>query len=301
MSDKISLWGGKFKIDRSPASGELPVGDGKGFELLDAQMSVTADEVVFGKSVKTTDAVGFTFPDDTTQATAATTFIPPNIDDLTLVGNTSGAPAPGTQQTLTEFLDATVSSMPGSLLARGATDWEDVAPGTEDQYLQLQAGSALAWADVPPPTWTTVKKTADQSITSSTTLVDDDELFFSVSANTTYAIRFVLFVVSSTGALKVGINGPASPTSINATVLNPLQVPVTTGNFYMIGMLNAATAYSTALIDTTITNIIWPLEFNVLLKNGANAGTFAVQIAQGVSDAAATVFQAGSYLEWAEI
>lgn len=148
--------------------------------------------------------------------------------------------------------------------------------------------------------WELVKKTADQAITSSTTLVDDDELYFSVDANVTYVIKLVMFIVAgaAVAGAKIGINGPASPTSINATRLVNTQI---SSVWYLMQQYASVTDYSVPLFNIDNPQVIAPMRFDILFKNGANAGTFAVQIAQSSSSGTATTFQAGSYLEYAVI
>ena len=133
-------------------------------------------------------------------------------------------------------------------------------------------------------------------------MVDDDELFFSMGANTTYSIRFVMFLVlGASGGARMSINGPSSPASINCNILTVLQIPASTGFNYIMNILSGSSAYGTLILNFPMANIVCPLEFSCLVKNGPNAGVFSVQLAQLFSSAVPTTFQAGSYLEYMEV
>jgi len=75
--DKVAIWNQSLKLGRAPASGELLVGDGDGFELVDIGISNNAGTIEFDKPISVDGLVestldGFKFPDGTTQTTAAT-------------------------------------------------------------------------------------------------------------------------------------------------------------------------------------------------------------------------------------
>lgn len=76
MNDKVAIWGNSLKFGRKPESGEVLVGDGSSFELVDVDISVVGGAVQFGKPVSVNGVVesttgGFKFPDDSVQTTAA--------------------------------------------------------------------------------------------------------------------------------------------------------------------------------------------------------------------------------------
>jgi hypothetical protein len=63
------------------------------------------------------------------------------------------------------------------------------------------------------PGWLYVRKTADQSVTSSTTLVDDNQLLLPVAANAVYELRmFIIYTAATAGDLSITFTGPASAT-----------------------------------------------------------------------------------------
>jgi hypothetical protein len=149
--------------------------------------------------------------------------------------------------------------------------------------------TSAANGTVPPTLYTRVVKTTTQAITSSTAFTDDTALSFAVAASKTYAFRVVYSIGYGAGGFQIGVNGPASPTRLRvATFSTPGTLAVSAYNT-SIGGVNNATG-NPGLI--TITGV---------LVNGANAGTLAMRIAQGTSNGAASNFEAGSFLEWAEI
>jgi hypothetical protein len=149
--------------------------------------------------------------------------------------------------------------------------------------------TAAANGSEPIPLYTRVVKASTQSITSSTSFVDDAELSFAVAASKTYAFRVVYTISYGAGGYALAVNGPASPTRLRvATFLTPGNLAVSTYNSSM-GGVNSGTGTPQIVVISGV------------FVNGANAGTLAMRIAQGVSNAAASSFEAGSHLEWAEI
>lgn len=218
-----------------------------------------------------------------------------DIADQRIVSNISGATGQPSANTLTAILDDIIGTTQGAVLYRNATDWTKLDPGTDGQFLKTQGAAANpAWDDVPVSPWTTLIRTTDDSIASNSTLADDDTLQFSMAANTTYAIRFTLYFTSVNGGVKVGITGPASPTLVLADTRD--TVIISSLNRFVQSAF-PVTAYG-QMCSSTVANIGGPLTFEVLVQNGANAGTFAVQKAQGGGSANATVFRAGSYLKY---
>lgn len=83
--DKASVYGGQIRLGRAPATGELLVGNGAGFDLVAAGISDVGGVVTFDGPIAVTGQVesttgGFKFPDDTVQTTAATNFSSSQID-----------------------------------------------------------------------------------------------------------------------------------------------------------------------------------------------------------------------------
>ena len=177
------------------------------------------------------------------------------------------------------------------ILGNGTSTPAFVAPGSSGNVL---TSDGTTWTSAAPTTaWTTLKKTADQSVTSSTTLVDISSLTFSVAANTTYAIRCFIPVTASTGGgLKFSANGPSSPTLVR---VGGGQTTTTAGaatdNFVI-------SAYGSNIVGFTSASTAWVFECQGIVQNGSNAGTFAMQFAQAASNATPSTVLKGAWLEY---
>lgn len=69
------------------------------------------------------------------------------IADLRLLANISGGSAAPVANSLSDIIDAAISSTRGSVLYRGASGWTNLAPGTSGQFLKTNgAGADPAWA-----------------------------------------------------------------------------------------------------------------------------------------------------------
>ena len=290
--DDVSVWGGSLKVRRTPATGEILLGNGSNFTLTDVGLSVSGGVVNLSKPltvngiVKSTSG-GFTFPDNTTQTSAATSYAPPSVATGTIQSNISGGTTAPSANTISSVLDNLLGTTQGSVAYRGASSWSALAPGTSGQYLQTAGASANpAWASVPVPDWTLVKKTSDQVITSSSSFTNDTALQFAMAANTTYAIKVYMSITASTGGFQLGMNGPASPTKVR------ISPPQSVGSML-------ALSYNSLVINGG--SGVWMVTIMASIINGANAGTLAVRICQNSSSASATTFEKGSWLEYAII
>lgn len=123
-------------------------------------------------------------------------------------------------------------------------------------------------------------KAADETITSSTTLQDDDDFNFTAAANETWSVvmncqcvfgagngKIVFTVPSGCTATMAGTISSAGFASATATTAKAIAVTLTTSSYFMI---------------------------MATFTNGANAGTIQFQFAQNSSDAAATTFKKDS-------
>lgn len=138
-----------------------------------------------------------------------------------------------------------------------------------------------------------VRKTADQSVTSSITLVDDTHLQVPVAANAVYAVRtWLLYVAGSTGKLKLGWSGPTSATlDWNVGALATTAVVAssdfwfgsnTIGGTDLAGGLGAGTPLVAQPTGTLVTS--------------TTAGLLKFRFAQSASDATATTIKQNSWL-----
>ena len=141
-----------------------------------------------------------------------------------------------------------------------------------------------------------IRKTADQTVTSSAVLVDDTHLQFAIAASEVWAGRFALFVTgATTGDISFALNAPAGATGI-FTVIAPTQgLGTLTDSVRWDGFTSFGDANLCApgtLSSTAPVSII--IDFNV--DNAGTAGTFKLRWAQRVSDATATTVRKGSNL-----
>jgi hypothetical protein len=136
-----------------------------------------------------------------------------------------------------------------------------------------------------------VRKTATETVSSTTTLQNDDDLFLSVAASAIYEVRMMLKIASqATDDLKVGFTGPAGY------------------SFDWIGLggdpaLSGFANDQTGLFTTGATPIFAgmggtnaPLMILGLLVVSSTAGTFQLQWAQGTLGASGTSLLANSYM-----
>jgi hypothetical protein len=130
---------------------------------------------------------------------------------------------------------------------------------------------------------TFIRKSSAETVTSSTTLQDDDELLFAIAANETWHTDLYLAVTSAGAAdFKYAFTAPAGLTSI------------TYG--HMDNSLSVATSTATGLSISTASSVSNGMYIKCLVVNGANAGTVTFQWAQNTSDATTTRVQDGSFL-----
>lgn len=137
---------------------------------------------------------------------------------------------------------------------------------------------------------TKVRKTADESVTSSTTLQNDDHLFFPVGASETWIFDMFLSPYgSSSGDIKFAFTVPAGATikwsmlGTNSNAGSSVYMQTTGGAslpFQLFGGLPAEMCMIRGIVTTAGT-----------------AGTLQLQWAQNTSNATATSVQADSYLQ----
>lgn len=159
---------------------------------------------------------------------------------------------------------------------------------------KIRASEQQAWMD--SVTTIEVYKTIDESVTSSTTLQNDDDLFLPLEANKVYDLEGLLNFTGVVAAdAKFAFTFPTG-TSVyvggltidTAGALIPwYQHNVASGTALTIGVAGATSHRPTTVHGTIVV--------------GSTAGTFQSQWAQNVSDPTATVLRAGSKLRILEI
>lgn len=139
-----------------------------------------------------------------------------------------------------------------------------------------------------------VRKAVDETITSSTSLQNDDELFLSVDANKTYEVFFVATYNGATaGDISWRVTGPASST-LTMPSIGIQQAGAGSGD-------DLTEAYNQALpvaqqYGALGTGILSPIYWHGLIVVAGTAGTIQFQWAQNTSSGTATTVKAGSFM-----
>lgn len=150
-------------------------------------------------------------------------------------------------------------------------------PGTAGDVI-VSAG-----ADTPPE-WTTpvIMKTATETLNTSATFQDDDELTFPVAINTRYTLDGVLLVgTNTTPNFKFQFTVPTG------TTIDGAYMDQSTGQWVLL-----AEATSNAITGINDYQIL----FSASIQTSGTAGSVTLQWAQNTSDAGNTQVEAGSWL-----
>jgi hypothetical protein len=133
-----------------------------------------------------------------------------------------------------------------------------------------------------------VRKSADQSVTSSTTLVNDSELLFAVAANETYIFQLWLFVFANDGVpdIKLTCSGPSGST----VLWSSSQVILLTDGTVTATTTQASGVTQALLVDANNRAI----QLYGTILNGSTAGNLQFQFAQDTSSATSITVKAGS-------
>ena len=158
--------------------------------------------------------------------------------------------------------------------------------------LELYLDDGTNWVLIGPKL---VRKTANQSVTASTTLVNDTHLKFAIRANEEWAFEVFLIVGGPTaGDIKIAFTVPAAATlawggigldlaAASNTDVQVLNIQTTSGGAWGLGLQGVVTSVSIKLWGT--------------VANGANAGDLQMQWAQNTSDGSATTVGVNSWLK----
>jgi hypothetical protein len=132
------------------------------------------------------------------------------------------------------------------------------------------------------------RKTSDQSVTSSTTLVDCTSMGLPVLANEIWKVEFsVVYQTTTTGDIKIGFTFPTGgETDLNAAWGDNTGAFAIANWFATTSPTPSKQLYGDANRNHVLITGIY--------VNGANAGTLQLQFAQATSDATATTVKANS-------
>jgi hypothetical protein len=140
-----------------------------------------------------------------------------------------------------------------------------------------------------------VAKTADQSVTSSTTLVNDTHLFYSITSAGTYVIDIFMHGVSAANAAGDLAVGFSYPTGTLYPSLMGLDTNLASGlngtSIWVGGTVASGAVFQGIGLSTSITTS----HAHCLLVATAT-GTFRLQWAQAVANANASTLKAGSHM-----
>jgi hypothetical protein len=139
-------------------------------------------------------------------------------------------------------------------------------------------------------------KTADQSVTSSTTLVNDTHLSYAIAATGTYVFDLCLFGVSAANAagdIAVGFTFPTGTLHVGAHSLDGSLASGATGTFGAGALLSATSGVSTIIMGLSTTTTLMLLR-GIFVATAT--GTLCLQWAQASSNASASTLKAGSHM-----
>jgi len=132
-----------------------------------------------------------------------------------------------------------------------------------------------------------VRKTAVETVTSSTVLQDDDHLRFAMSSNGRWAVKvFVWATSASNGAMKFFFTGPTGSTW--------RMTCIATGSTATLSSEATGTTFQTSGIGTNPVAVL----MEGVAYTGATSGDFRLQWAQAVSNASGHTVGINSYLEY---
>jgi hypothetical protein len=140
------------------------------------------------------------------------------------------------------------------------------------------------------------EKTADESVTSSTTLQDDNHLLFSIPQAGTYVFDARLFMTSAANAagdIKVGFTFPTGTCHFAFIGLDDTLASGFKGPMHGQGALSA-TSGTTALALGLSTSTLFGSVQGILIATAS--GTLTLQWAQLASNASASTVKSGSHM-----
>lgn len=148
-----------------------------------------------------------------------------------------------------------------------------------------------------------VRKGADESVSSGssgTTMQDDNELFVTVAANTTYAVSVTVLAIEAGGIgvtdIKIAWTMPAGCTLDLAVTAPHIDYNASAGNVEIewAGWQNETSSPTSSKNFGTTNSASFSYKFDGSLVVGSTGGTFRMQWAQRVGNAANLTVRAGS-------
>lgn len=181
--------------------------------------------------------------------------------------------------------EVSVAALSGELADRQPSKAGSSVLGWTDKKLLKGAGVGVAPTEIDVPVSLVVLKTADESVTSSTVLQNDDHLLFAVGANEVWEFLIFLRLVA----------GNITPDFKYAFTVPTGGSIVISGQVH-IGAQAVEVDGTTAQIAIALSATQGNMFFLGLYIGGANAGNVQLQWAQNTSDAAATTVKTNSFI-----
>ena len=136
-----------------------------------------------------------------------------------------------------------------------------------------------------------IVKSADESVTNSTTLQDDDHLLFPVGANETWNFEAALFVDGNSGHIKYAIDVPSGTLKIDIRQWAGTGVGNTPHEIVTVDNTATTTSFD---INNTGTSSAY---INGLVTSGGTGGSVIIRWAQRSSNGTPTYVRQNSYLK----
>lgn len=141
------------------------------------------------------------------------------------------------------------------------------------------------------------RKASDESVTSSTALQNDDDLFFSIGANEVWVVDFTLYVISASATPKIDyqVTVPASGVVKTSQDNVVFAANAQSGDVDRFSGASASEP-ATYVASSGSGGFAQLVNFHVIVVNSTNAGTVQLKWAQHVSNGTATIVQANSHM-----
>jgi hypothetical protein len=164
--------------------------------------------------------------------------------------------------------------------------------GTSGQVLTAQgAGVDPVYAAAEDARIKIIRKAADEIVNNSSTLQNDDDLYFAIAANEVWQFRFVISILSGTTPdFQMAITVPTGATIAAGAVFVNTAGALIHGNYLASGTAWDIQTNGVLAGDEVV------FEIEGYVSNDVTAGNVQLQWAQYLADASDTTVKAGSYL-----